>query len=93
MAETARMGKSMARSRVLVVEDVRHIAHFLQHSLAHSTRQPAQKLGCPRPNRLLAAEIGITEASARNVYRDIQTKRRTTEYQHLSPILMQENIL
>lgn len=41
----------------------------------------------------LAAEIGITEASARNVYRDIQTKRRTTEYQHLGPILMQENIL
>ena len=38
----------------------------------------------------LANEIGVSEESAANVYRDIQTKRRTTEYLHLHPILIQE---
>ena len=38
----------------------------------------------------LANEIGVSEEFATNVYRDIQIKRRTTEYQHLRPILMQE---
>jgi len=43
-----------------------------------------------RPAADLANEIGVSEESAANVYRDIQTKRRTTEYQHLRPILMQD---
>jgi len=41
----------------------------------------------------LAREIGISEEVATNVYHDIETKRRTTEYQHLRPILMQEIVL
>ena len=41
----------------------------------------------------LARELGVTEAVAANVYRDIESKRRTTEYQHLRPILMREIVL
>jgi NAD+ synthase len=38
----------------------------------------------------LAGEIGVSPGVAENVYRDIDTKRRTTAYQHLPPILMRE---
>ena len=38
----------------------------------------------------LAEELGITEAMAASVYRDIESKRRTTEYQHLRPILVRD---
>ena len=41
----------------------------------------------------LAKEIGLSEELAANVYRDIQTKRRTTEYQHQRPILMRDIVL
>lgn len=38
----------------------------------------------------LARELDVSEDVAANVYRDIETKRRTTEYQHLRPILMRD---
>ena len=38
----------------------------------------------------LAGEIDVSPDVAANVYRDIDTKRRTTAYQHLPPILMRE---
>lgn len=38
----------------------------------------------------LARELDVSEDVASNVYRDIETKRRTTEYQHLRPILMRD---
>ena len=38
----------------------------------------------------LAGEIDVSPDVAENVYRDIDTKRRTTTYQHMPPILMRE---
>ena len=38
----------------------------------------------------MARELDVSEDVAANVYRDIETKRRTTEYQHLRPILMRD---
>ncbi len=38
----------------------------------------------------LARELSVSEEVATNVYRDIEAKRRTTEYQHLRPVLIQE---
>lgn len=37
----------------------------------------------------LAKIVGITEAQAQNVYRDIEAKRRATKYMHLKPVLVQ----
>ena len=37
----------------------------------------------------LAAAIGVTEAQAANVYRDIEAKRRATRYMHLKPVLVE----
>jgi NAD+ synthase len=36
------------------------------------------------------APLGLSEEQARWVYKDIQTKRRTTRYLHLSPLLVEE---
>ena len=41
----------------------------------------------------LAGEIDVSPDVAANVFRDIDTKRRTTAYQHLPPILMREEQL
>ncbi len=38
----------------------------------------------------LAQAIGITEAQAANVYRDIEAKRRATRYMHLKPVLVEK---
>ena len=38
----------------------------------------------------LAGEIDVSPDVAANIYRDIDTKRRTTTYQHLAPILVRE---
>ncbi|MDN5849700.1 MAG: NAD(+) synthase [Nitrococcus sp.] len=40
-----------------------------------------------RPPAELAQALGIGEASAANVYRDIESKRRATRYMHLRPVL------
>lgn len=37
----------------------------------------------------LAQAIGITEAQAQNVFRDIQAKRKATRYMHLKPVLVE----
>lgn len=37
----------------------------------------------------LAEALGISEASAANVYRDIESKRRATRYMHLRPVLVE----
>jgi NAD+ synthase len=37
-----------------------------------------------------APVIGITEAQVRSVYDDIESKRRTTRYMHLAPMLVEE---
>jgi len=38
----------------------------------------------------LAPAIGITEAQAANVFRDIEAKRRATRYMHLRPVLVED---
>ncbi len=38
----------------------------------------------------VAPVVGITEAQVRHVYEDIESKRRTTRYLHLSPLLVEE---
>src|SRR5262245_14417922 len=37
----------------------------------------------------LAPALGITEAQAQNVFRDIQAKRKATRYMHLKPVLVE----
>jgi NAD+ synthase len=38
----------------------------------------------------LAEYLGVTESQAAHIYKDIVTKRKTTEYLHLKPILMEQ---
>ena len=40
----------------------------------------------------VAPAVGLDPDQVRKVYRDIDTKRSTTRYLHLSPLLMEENI-
>ncbi len=42
-----------------------------------------------REPRELASAIGITEAQAANVYKDIEAKRKATRYLHLKPVLVE----
>jgi NAD+ synthase len=41
------------------------------------------------PASALASAIGITEAQATNVFRDIEAKRKATRYMHLKPVLVE----
>ena len=43
-----------------------------------------------RPAGELASAIGITQAQADNVYRDIEAKRRTTRYLHAKAVLIED---
>jgi NAD+ synthase len=38
----------------------------------------------------LATALGVTEAQAAYIYRDIEAKRRTTRYMHAKPVLLEE---
>jgi NAD+ synthase len=38
----------------------------------------------------VAEAVGLTEEQTRRVYNDIEQKRKTTRYQHLSPLLIEE---
>ena len=38
----------------------------------------------------VAAAAGLTEAQVKHAYKDIETKRSTTRYQHLKPLLVEE---
>ena len=42
-----------------------------------------------RPAAELAEALAVTEQQARNVYRDIESKRRGTRYMHLPPVLVE----
>ncbi|MBZ5640490.1 MAG: NAD(+) synthase [Acidobacteriia bacterium] len=42
------------------------------------------------PAAEVAPVVGITEAEVRSVYDDIESKRRTTRYLHLPPVLVEE---